>query len=697
MRAAIDTGGTFTDLIIEEADGHVSIHKSPTTPADPIQGIFDVLEVAAVARSFTAAELIGRIEMLVYGTTVSLNALLTDNTARTAFLTTRGHPDVLLLREGGREHFNVRADYPPPYVPRSLTFEVGERVGADGSVVEPLDEKATVELLGSLAGKGVEAVAVCFLWSIVNPVHELRVGELLTTHAPKLPFTLSHQLNPSLREYRRASSTAIDASLKPLMTKHLADAQRRLRDAGFAGRLLMVTSSGGLRDMEEVAQAPIHSIKSGPAMAPVAGRHYADAHVGTGTTAVVVDTGGTSYDVALVRRGRLPWTRETWIGPRYLGHMTGFPSIDVRSYGAGGGSIAWVDTGGLLHVGPESAGAQPGPACYGRGGTRPTVTDAALVLGYIDPEDFLGGAMPLQPEAAIRALEEHVGNPIGLSAVDAAAAIMQLVSEHMARAVEDTAVAQGVDVRSGVLVAGGGASGLNCVAVARRLGCHELLIPDVAAVLSAAGALRSDLSVHYSETLRTSTNRFSYEDVGKALRRLRERAEAFIDAAASITSSSSLEFSVEGHYPSEVYDLETLIPDLSLDTEEKVEALRQAFHVSHNEHFAVLDSNAPVELVTWHVRAFCRLGSSGLMRSRVAPAAAAETRRRKAFFSGDGWLDVPIFTSLPDGHPTPGPAIVSSPVTTVVIDPGASVRVEEDGTLLIDPGSPRADSVAALG
>ena len=672
--------------MIQEDNGGVAVHKTPTTPADPIEGILDVLTVAASMRESTVSELIGQIEMLVYGTTVALNALLTGSTARTAFLTTRGHPDVLVLREGGREHFNVRAEYPRPYVPRSLTFEIPERIGADGSIVEALDEATTVEVLTSLSAKEIEAVAVCLLWSIVNPVHELRVAELLSEYLPDVPHTLSHQLNPSVREYRRASATAIDASLKPVMSAHLTDAQRRLREAGFTGRLLMVTSSGGLRDIDEVAQAPIHSIKSGPAMAPVAGRHYAETHAGRGTTAVVVDAGGTSYDVSLVRRGRLPWTRETWIGTRYLGHMTGFPSIDVRSYGAGGGSIASVDSGGLLHVGPESAGALPGPACYGRGGTRPTVTDAALVLGYIDPDDFLGGAMQLQPTAAIRALEEHVGEPIGLSPVDAAAAIMQLVTEHMARAVEDTAVAQGVDVRSGVVVAGGGASGLNCVAVARRLGCRQLFIPNVAAVLSAAGALRSDLTAHYSEICRTSTSRFSHQNVGETLRRLRGRAEAFVQSAGN-AGSSDLEFSVEGHYPSEVYDLETLIPGPSLDTEETVEALRQAFHAAHHERFAVIDLEAPVEFVTWHVRVSCPVGSPMSMRAHETPATSSDVRNRKVFFPREGWLDVPIYGALPPGQSTSGPVIVSSSVTTVVVEPGAAVEASHDGTLVIDPGS----------
>ena len=242
-------------------------------------------------------------------------------------------------------------------------------------------------------------MAVCLLWSIVNPVHELRVGELLEQHLPGVPYTLSHALNPSLREYRRASSAAIDASLKPLMTRYLAALEERLRDAGLEGRLLVVTASGGVLDADTMAAAPIHSINSGPAMAPVAGRYYAEREAGA-TTAVIADTGGTSYDVSLVRRGRIPWTRETWLGRQYESDITGFPSVDVKSIGAGGGSIAWVDDGGLLHVGPESAGADPGPACYARGGVHPTVTDAALVLGYIDPGYFLGGAIALDVQAA---------------------------------------------------------------------------------------------------------------------------------------------------------------------------------------------------------------------------------------------------------------------------------------------------------
>src|SRR5581483_7888409 len=471
MRFAVDTGGTFTDLVVEDDDGVLHLFKSPTRPDDPVRGVLDVLDVAA---GELGDDLLARGAVFVHATTRAINAVLTGTTARTAFLTTGGHPDVLLFREGGRtDPFNFTRPYPQPYLPRSLTFEVPERIDAEGEVVEPLDEEAVVSICSRLRELGVEAVGVCLLWSIANPAHEQRVGELLEEHLPGVPYTLSHRLNPSIREYRRASSTCIDASLKPVMSEYLRSLEGRLRDAGFAGRVLMVTSAGGVLDAAAVAEAPIHSLGSGPAMAPVAG------------------PGRTSYDVSLVRRGRIPWTRETWLGEPFFGHMTGFPSVDVKSIGAGGGSIGWVDEGGLLHVGPESAGSAPGPACYGRGGVRPTVTDAALALGYLDPDYFLGGAMRLDAAAASAALREHVAEPLGLSVEDAAAAMLRVATELMVRAIEEITLHQGIDPRSAVLVGGGGAAGLNSVAIARRLGCPQLIVPAVGPALSAAGALIS--------------------------------------------------------------------------------------------------------------------------------------------------------------------------------------------------------------
>ena len=497
MRFACDTGGTFTDLVIEDDKGGLKIYKAATTPSDPVKGVVDALKLAASDMKLTLESFLSRGDILVHGTTHAINAIITNNTAKTAFLTTEGHPDILVLREGGRiEPFNFEVPYPEPYIPRSLTFEVPERIDSAGEIHTALDEKAVISIFERLKEEEVEAVAVCFLWSISNSQHEIRLGELLQEYLPGVPFSLSHQLNPALREYRRASATAIDASLKPLMTKYLGGLTDRLKISGFNGRTLVLTSQGGMLDASDLAHKPIHAINSGPSMAPIAGRHYAqiDSDV---PNVIIADTGGTTFDVSLVRQGRIPMTKETWNGQPYRGHMTGFPSIDIKSVGAGGGSIAWVDSGGLLHVGPKSAGAVPGPVCYGTGGDEPTLTDACLTLGYVDADYFLGGAMQLESDNAADSINEKIAKKLNISTMDAAAAIVSVATENMVQAIEDITVNQGIDPANSVLIGGGGAAGLNSIFIARRLGCPTVLIPETGAGLSAAGALMSDLTNEY--------------------------------------------------------------------------------------------------------------------------------------------------------------------------------------------------------
>ena len=698
MRFAVDTGGTFTDLMIEEATGLLRMYKAPTTPADPVVGVLDVLGVAAADMDIPCKELLGRGELLFHGTTRAMNAVLTGNTAKTALLVTEGHPDILLFREGGRtDPFNWTRPYPEPFIPRALTFEVPERVGAEGAVVRPLDEAAAIAVAGELAKREVEAVAVCFLWAMLNPAHESRVGELLCEYLPGVPFTLSHVLNPAPREYRRASSTAIDASLKPVMTSYLRSLDDRLQEAGFRGRVLVVTSNGGVLDSDDVADAPIHSLGSGPAMAPVAGRYYARLDADS-DTAVVADTGGTSYDVSLVRRGRIPRTRETWLGAAYFGHMTGFPSIDVKSIGAGGGSIAWVDEGGLLHVGPQSAGADPGPACYQRGGTSPTMTDASLVLGYIDPEYFLGGEMRLNPEAAIAAIRRDVAEPLELDVHEAALAILRLTTEHMARAIEEITINQGIDPRTAVLVGGGGAAGLNSVDIARRLGCQRLLIPEVGATLSAAGALLSELSSSFGATLLTTTDDFDADRVNAVLRGLAERCEAFIAGPGSGAIESTIEFEAEARYPYQNWELELPLRVHQFNSADEIEQLRQDFHALHEEVFAIKDPGSAVEVVAWRARVSCRLREEGIRRLQTSasnlqrPAGAS----RRAHFAETGSVEAELrlFDAMTPGERLYGPVIIESPVTTVVINPGASVERTEAGTLSVHPWD---DEVSSAG
>jgi N-methylhydantoinase A len=687
MRFAVDTGGTFTDLVVENNEGEIRMYKAETTPEDPVRGVLDALALAAEDIGMSPGALLEQGEMFIHGTTRAINAIVTGSTARTAFLTTKGHPDILVIREGGRsDMFNFKEPYPDPYVPRSLTYEVPERVAFDGTVLEPLDEKAVLAIIEELKAKQVEAIAVCLLWSIVNPSHEDRIGELLGRHLPGVPHTLSHRINPSLREYRRASSAAIDASLKPLMGAYLGSLERRLREAGFKGRVLVVTTQGGAMDALAMAESPIHSINSGPAMAPLAGRFYARQDSGA-KDAIIADTGGTTFDVSLVRDGRIPWTRETWIGPIYRGHMTGFPAVDVKSIGAGGGSVAWVDEGGLLHVGPRSAGAVPGPVCYGKGGTEPTVTDACVVLGWIDPAFFLGGAMKLDRDKAARAIAEQVGKPLGLDLHRAAASIMRVATENMVHAIEDITVNQGIDPRGAVLIGGGGAAGLNAVAIVRRLGCAELLIPETGAALSAAGGLISDLRAEYSTTYYTSTAAFDAAGVNAALAALEDKCQAFIKGPGTGSIEQVIEFTAEARYPSQIWEIEVHLRKPRFDGQADIDALREDFHKEHEQIFAIADTKSAIEVVGWRASVRCRLRDSERLAVVRPAGAVAFMGTREVYFDEVGMVDAAVhrFDAMPYEAPVSGPAIIESSFTTVVLDPGAIAVRRPSGSLAIKP------------
>lgn len=684
MRLSIDIGGTFTDLVVESDGSPFELFKSPTVPEDPAASAVAVLELAARERGTALSEFLEDADVLVHGTTRGLNAILTGKQARTALVTTRGHPDILVFREGGRRNpFDNTRRYPAPYVPRRLTYEVTERVAADGRVLVKYDEDDAMRVVDQLGAADVETVAVCFLWSIVNPAHEERFGRLLDERLPQVQYTLSHRLNPTVREYRRASSAAIDASLKPLISDYLTQLGRRLRDAGFKGRPLMVTAGGGLLDFDDVIQAPIHSLGSGPAMAPVAGRHYSLAETSL-ENAIVADAGGTSYDVSLVRKGRIPWTRETWLGEEFAGHITGFPSIDVRSIGAGGGSIGWVDLGGLLHVGPDSAGADPGPACYGRGSMRPTVTDACLVLGYLDPAFFLGGRMALDKYAAEKALIAGVGGPLGLDATRAAEAILQVVTENMAGAVEEVSVRQGVDPATAALVAGGGSSGFNCAAIARRLGCPVVVLPEIAAGLSAAGGLLADLTSEVRETFPTTTTAFDLVAVNQVLGRLLARCREFLAGPAAGALSSETELFAEARYPDQVWELEVPVRQEAFRGAADVDALRRDFHAAHRDAFAVADEASAVEIITWGARARGRIKDpERSLVVRTSEKSVAPIRRQ--VFANGAWVDAEVCNreAIPAGARVDGPAIIESPSTTVVVPAGASVERGAFGSLLM--------------
>lgn len=687
MRFATDTGGTFTDLVVEDDQGGITMYKAATVPSDPVAGVLAALTLAAEDRGSSLKKMLASGETFIHGTTHAINAIITGRTAKTALIVTEGHRDILVFREGGRiEPFNNTVPYPKPYVPRALTFEAPERVIYSGRVLVPLDEAAVLTTIAAIGRENVEAVAVCLLWSTINPTHERRIGALLAEHLPGVPFTLSHEVNPTLREFCRASSAAVDASLKPLMGKYLGGLTARLEAEGFLGEVMVLTSGGGMMAAEDVAAAPVRIINSGPSMAPVAGRHYARLE-GFERSAIVADTGGTTYDISLVRDGHIPMTRELWIGKPMRGHMVGYPSVDVKSVGAGGGSIARVDAGGLLQVGPQSAGSVPGPACYGRGGAAPTVTDASVVLGYLDPDYFLGGAMKLDRTAALRALQSNVASPLGVSVEEAAWDIVQLATENMVQAIADITVAQGIDPCGAVLIGGGGAAGLNSTFIARRLGCKALIIPETGAALSAAGAMMSDVTGEFAASFFTSTAAFDFAVINNAVTDLLGKCKAFAGRAARKVLSSHVSVVAEARYENQVWDIDVPLEAQRFGGESDLAAFRAAFDDVHERIFTIRDPSSHVEIVGLRATIACKVRSYSEFRLERAPGIAATRGKRPVYFRACGWVEAMTcrMESLGEGIKLQGPAIIESPFTTIVVDPMAHFHRSAAGSIIIHP------------
>jgi N-methylhydantoinase A len=692
-RITCDIGGTFTDVVVSDASGRLTVAKALTQPKHLFGGLRAALEGAGEQLGEPLAELLGRAALFIFSTTQATNAILEGTTACTAFLCTEGFPDILVRREGGSlRPYDYTRPFAEPYVPRRLTFEIPERIDADGNVVDELDEAGARARLAQARALGVQAVSVCLLWSTANPAHELALGKLIEQELPEVPYSLSHQINPIVREYRRASGTSIDASLKPLMQRHLPEIESGLRAEGFAGELLAASSAGGVVPMSELIDSPLWSVRSGPSLAPVAARTVAEGETRTHPPrldVIVCDTGGTSFDVSLIRDGDLVFTSETWLGEPFAGHLTGLSSVDVRSIGAGGGSIAWVDPGGLLRVGPESSGADPGPACYGRGGTRPTVTDAALALGYVDPDRFLGGAMTLDTRAAETALGELAG-ALGIGVREVAHAVLSIANERMIAAIHELTVNEGVDPRDSTLVAGGGAAGLTILPIARELGCREVLIPRAAGVLSAFGGQHSDIVREVTAPFVASSEDFDFAGVSATLRQLRERMLAFeAELPAGLAGEVSRRYFVEARYAYQVWDLTIALEGEEIADEQQLARLIESFHDAHERIFAVREPGQRIELSQWKGRIVIGTAKPPLAANRVlenTPASGPGGGSRVAFFPELGEVEIPVHlgSQLAPETTVTGPSLVIEPETTIVVYPGWTAHVSALGNYRLE-------------
>ncbi|HWO71297.1 MAG TPA: hydantoinase/oxoprolinase family protein [Actinomycetota bacterium] len=656
MRIGVDVGGTFTDGVAVDEGGRVVGHrKEPSTPPAIEEGALVV--VAALAGG-------ARPDLVVHGTTVATNALIERGYARVGLLTTEGFRDVLAIGSMQRpDLYDVWQTKPDPIVPRRLRFEVPERVAPDGGVLRPLDEVAVARAARRLGRERVEAVAVCFLFSYANPAHERRAGAILRQLLPGVEVALSSEVAPIMREFPRTSTTAVNAALRPVVARYLRGFGRRARAS-----VLVMQSNGGVVPAREAARRAHELLVSGPAGGVVGATAFAAAR-GV-RDLVTMDMGGTSFDTCLVLDGR-PRVRG---GSEVAGWPILAPAVDLVTVGAGGGSLARVDAGGALRVGPRSAGAIPGPACYGRGGTHPTVTDANLLIGRLDPERFLEGRLPLDLEAAARAVHDHVARPLGIPLEAAAHAVVEVASATMARALRVVTVGRGRDPADLPLVAFGGAGPLHAARLAEELGSPRVLVPPLPGFVSALGLLATELRTEAAETVlaagRGAPGTASLERTAARLSRIARRRLGEDTAAVALA--------VDLRYEGQGYELTVPLEDT---TPAAIARAERAFHALHDAVYGHAAPEEPVEVVA--LRATASAPGAGFVPrpipERPAPAPTTVTK----VWDGAAWVETPAFdrTDLPPGWETRGPVLVLEGECTTWVPAGWAVAVDPWGTL----------------
>jgi len=678
-RIGVDIGGTFTDVAaIDEASGRIGIVKLLTTPGDfsgaVLEGLRRIVERERIDPAAVA--------LLAHATTVVTNALFEKKGARAGLVTTRGFRDILELRRSSRaDLYDLFQDPPDVLVPRRWRFEVTERIGSQGEIVTPLAENEIGGLVAGIREAGLETVAVSLLFSFLNDAHERRLGELLRAALPDIPVYLSCEVLPEIREFERSSTTAVCAYVGPLLAAYLDRLQRAATELGLPP-LYVMGSSGGVFEIAEALRMPAMAIESGPAAGVVAAR-LAGEQLGL-KNLISFDMGGTTAKASLIANGEIAVTAEYEVGggasKRWLqgtGHPVRVPVIDLAEVSAGGGSIAWVDPGGALKVGPHSAGADPGPAAYGRGGAHPTVSDADVVLGYLDREALLGGELPIDAASAEAAIARDVAGPLGLGVEDAASKIVEIVNANMAEALRIVSVERGHDPCDFALIAFGGAGPVHAALLAEELGMPEVVVPPAPGAFSALGLVATDLKRDYSRTFYADLGAVEPGRIAAALEAMAAEGEAMLEAARVPAERRAMLRSADVRYRRQAYELTVPFPDGPV-TRASVDALAAAFHDKHRQTYGHANPSEPVQLVNLRLTALGRLPRLELKQHA---AASRVLRERRVWFAETGFVTCPVHwrEGLAADTSVAGPAIVEAVDATIVVPPGWAAAIDARG------------------
>src|SRR5216117_1001672 len=680
-RVGFDVGGTFTDFVLQSPTGELTTAKRLTTYPDPSAACLAGLDQLMAAVGWD------EVAQVVHGTTLGSNIVIERKARGVGLLTTRGFRDVLIIgREKRYQVYDLQIEKPAPLIPRRLIGEVAERVLADGSVERPLDEADARRVIRELVARGVTTLAICLLHAYLNPVHEKRLAELVAREAPHVTVTMSHEVSPTFREYERTSTTVVNAYVMTAVREYLRGLAAAMTERGYRGRLFVMQSSGGVATAEAMQRYPVRMIESGPAAGALMAAAYGEL---TGHRDLIAfDMGGTTAKLALVERGRPSTTTAFELHRVNNAQGSGLPmniqAIDLVEIGAGGGSIARARLG-VIAVGPESASSVPGPVCYGRGGVEPTVTDANVVLGYINPDYFAGGSITLRPGAAARAIEERIGRPLGLSLEDAAWGIHAIVNTNMELATRVVSIERGRDPRDLTLVAFGGSGPVHGCRLAQALGIPSVILPAAAGVTAAIGLLAAEVKF---DIARTYVRRLAAADPAHLTSMFEDMAGQAVEVVreSAVAGGVTVARSADARYVGQGYELTVPVPLGRLDAA-ALARVRASFDDIYTARYGYANPDQPVEIVTWKLSAIGGAPRIALAKVETQDGARAVKGSRRAYFpEARGYVDPPVYDryALAAGARLAGPAIVEERESRTVLPPGASASVDEYANLLVE-------------
>jgi N-methylhydantoinase A len=684
FRLGIDAGGTFTDFVIaNKATGDVKLFKALSTPSDPTKAIENGLNLIAEDLGMPASEIVAGCDLCINGTTVGLNALITHRGGKTGLICTAGHEDSIEIRNGHKEDgYRYDPEYPAAtmLVPRYLRKGVRERVISDGSVRTPMQEEDVRAACELFKKEGVETVAISFVWSVLNPAHERRAAEIVCEMLPNVILTVGSELYPQVREYTRTSTAVTNAYLAPVMRKYVAAVDRYFRSLGAKQPVRYFQSNGGLAIGQVMTDRSVYAINSGPASAPQAGIYVCAPF--KKKNVITVDMGGTSFDITLTKDGQTNLNKNI----DFLRYRIGVPMIQVETLGAGGGSIGWIDSLGIIQVGPQSAGSEPGPACYGQGGSEPTTSDANLVLGYLNPDGLLGGKLPLDLAKARDALRK-VAEPMGISVERAAYGMYTIVNNNMVNGIRRVSVERGYDPRDFVLVGAGGATAAHICALAREMGIDTIILPKLASGLCAFGQIISDVKYNYMATapMRLDTDK-AYAHIDKLFGDIEKQGVNHLEKDGFKAGQIDVKRSLEMRYVGQVHECTVDVGTFEINAK-TIEKVKDAFHRRHEELYTYSERHNAVEAVNIESTLYGRIEKpkAPKLKSGGSAAKALKGHRRAIFDASGKATRAPIYDGgkLGAGASIAGPAIIEEVTTTIVIEPGWTAKLDQSGSYVI--------------